>query len=90
MHASTVRIEGSVRGDIHGGEKVIIARTGNVRGNITAPRVTLEDGAIFKGSIDMDPGDATAASVPRSAKEAPAKKPGAAASEDSGFALKSG
>lgn len=28
--------------------------SGNVRGNITAPRVALEDGSRFKGSIDMD------------------------------------
>ena len=28
---------------------------GNVLGNIDAPRVTLEDGAKFKGSIEMNP-----------------------------------
>ena len=28
-----------------------------MRGNLVAPRVTLEDGAVFKGSIDMDPGE---------------------------------
>ena len=47
--------EGKVEGDISGGEKVIISKTGNVLGNIDAPRVTLEDGAKFKGSIEMDP-----------------------------------
>ena len=26
-----------------------------MRGNITAPRVILEDGSSFKGSVDMDP-----------------------------------
>lgn len=59
--ARVVKIEGEVTGDISGSEKVVIARSGNVRGNIVAPRVTLEDGAIFKGSIDMDPGEAAAA-----------------------------
>ena len=49
-----------VAGDIRGNEKVVISKSGNVRGNIIAPRMTLEDGAIFKGSIDMDPGDAAA------------------------------
>ena len=57
VHARMVRIDGEVTGDIKGGEKVVISKSGNVRGNIVAPRVTLEDGAIFKGSIDMDPGD---------------------------------
>ncbi len=58
VNARVVKIEGDVTGDIAGTEKVVIAKSGNVRGNIVAPRVTLEDGAIFKGSIDMDPGDA--------------------------------
>lgn len=55
--ARVVRVEGEVTGDITGYEKVVLTRSGNVRGNISAPRVTLEDGAKFKGSIDMDPGD---------------------------------
>ena len=55
VSARVVRIEGRVDGDITGGERVIIAKSGNVRGNIKAPRVLLEDGAVFKGSIDMDP-----------------------------------
>ncbi|MDX1554522.1 MAG: polymer-forming cytoskeletal protein [Xanthomonadales bacterium] len=57
VSARVVKIDGNVDGDIHGQEKVVITRSGNVRGNIKAPRVTLEDGAIFKGSIDMDPGE---------------------------------
>lgn len=56
VRANVVRIEGRVTGDIEGAEKVVITRTGNVRGNIVAPGVTLEDGAKFKGRIDMDPG----------------------------------
>lgn len=55
--AKVIRISGKVRGDLNGIEKVVISRTGNVHGNIKAPRMTLEDGAIFKGSIDMDPGE---------------------------------
>ena len=52
-----IKISGEVKGDINGGEKVVISRSGKVRGNIVSPRVTLEDGALFKGSIDMDPGE---------------------------------
>jgi cytoskeletal protein CcmA (bactofilin family) len=51
----SVKIHGEVTGDIVGSEVVIVSKSGQVRGNITAPRVTLEDGANFKGSIDMDP-----------------------------------
>jgi cytoskeletal protein CcmA (bactofilin family) len=55
VSARIVRVDGRLDGDITGQEKVIISKSGNVRGNIKAPRVLLEDGAIFKGSIDMDP-----------------------------------
>lgn len=55
IRATTINVEGELRGDLFGSEKVIIRKTGNVKGNITAPRVTLEDGAMFKGSIEMDP-----------------------------------
>lgn len=55
IQAKGIIVEGQVEGDIIGKEKVIIRRTGNMRGNIVAPRVTLEDGAMFKGSIEMEP-----------------------------------
>ena len=57
VSAKIVRVAGKVNGDICGSEKVMINSTGHVTGNIVAPRMTLEDGAIFKGSIDMDPGE---------------------------------
>lgn len=56
--ASKVFIDGRVQGDIVGMEQVALTANGWVRGNITAPRVKLDDGAKFKGSIDMDPTDA--------------------------------
>jgi cytoskeletal protein CcmA (bactofilin family) len=66
--ANVVRIDGEVTGDIVGIEKVVVTKTGRVHGNIVGPRVTLEDGAKFKGSIDMDPtGADRAAGKPASA-----------------------
>ena len=71
LTAKTVKIEGQITGDVTGSEKVILCKSGKVEGNIVAPRVTLEDGAKFKGSIDMDPGaaPATADSTKRAASE---------------------
>ncbi len=54
VNARTIFVEGKVEGDLNGDEQVIVHNSGNVRGNIVAPRVTLEDGCKFKGSIDMD------------------------------------
>ncbi|MDX1569114.1 MAG: polymer-forming cytoskeletal protein [Xanthomonadales bacterium] len=53
--AKVIIVEGSVEGDLKGGEQVEIRRSGNVLGNIIGPRVGLEDGAQFKGNIDMSP-----------------------------------
>lgn len=54
VNARAVFVEGKVEGDLKGDEQVVVQSSGNVRGNIVAPRVTLEDGCKFKGSIDMD------------------------------------
>ena len=53
IHAKVISVEGEVRGNLFGEEKIVIRKTGNVKGNLVAPRVSLEDGATFKGSIDM-------------------------------------
>ncbi|MGI9284433.1 MAG: bactofilin family protein [Pseudomonadales bacterium] len=55
IHAKVITVEGTVEGDLNGDDAVIIRQTGDVLGNIVAPRVTLEDGAKFKGGIDMEP-----------------------------------
>jgi cytoskeletal protein CcmA (bactofilin family) len=55
IYAKTIAIEGEVLGNLYGEEQLVLRQTSTVRGNITAPRVSLEDGANFKGSIDMSP-----------------------------------
>ena len=57
---ATIHIKGDVTGDedliIHGHvEGQINLKDYNVLGNVVSPRVTLEDGAMFKGSIEMEP-----------------------------------
>ena len=54
IKARNVIIEGTVEGDIHGSESVSIRETANVQGNIFTPRISITEGAHFKGSIDMD------------------------------------
>ena len=68
IEANQIIVEGELSGDMNGDEKVIIRETGNVYGNIVAPRVTLEDGALFKGSIEMEPGQTQTASNKNSSK----------------------
>ena len=55
VKAQEVLVEGTVDGNVYGTERVQIAETGNVNGNVYAPRVGVLEGASFKGAIDMDP-----------------------------------
>jgi cytoskeletal protein CcmA (bactofilin family) len=54
IHAKSIVVGGQVKGNISGDERVEVAATGTVVGDIRAPRVVLVDGARFTGSIDMD------------------------------------
>ena len=54
VHAKTVVVVGQVMGNITADDKVEVAPSGSVEGDIRAPRVALADGARFKGSIDME------------------------------------
>ncbi|MCP1675245.1 cytoskeletal protein CcmA (bactofilin family) [Natronocella acetinitrilica] len=54
LHAQSIYVEGTVQGDLYGTELVSIRKSARIFGNVTAPRVSLEDGAKFKGAIDMD------------------------------------
>jgi cytoskeletal protein CcmA (bactofilin family) len=55
VHAKVITVDGNMDGDLYGAERVSIRKTARVAGNIVAPRVSLEDGARFKGSIEMEP-----------------------------------
>jgi cytoskeletal protein CcmA (bactofilin family) len=52
-----VTVEGEVDGNVFAHEQAFLRQSGAIRGNISAPRVVLEDGSRFKGSIDMEPKD---------------------------------
>jgi len=54
IHAKVVSVEGEVRGNLMAGEQILIRKTATMLGNLTAPRVGLEDGCRFKGSVDME------------------------------------
>ena len=41
-------------GNILAGERVSISNSAKVKGDIKSPRVVIDDGARFNGSIDMD------------------------------------
>jgi cytoskeletal protein CcmA (bactofilin family) len=54
IQARAIMVDGTTDGDLTASESISIRATADVRGNLLAPRVALEDGARLKGSIEMD------------------------------------
>jgi len=86
VYGQTVIVEGEVDGNVFAGEQAILRQAGAIRGNIAAPRVVLEDGSRFKGSIDMEAKDSgrSAASGTQGQAQGPAKTPEAAVVQAAG------
>jgi cytoskeletal protein CcmA (bactofilin family) len=81
VYANSIVVEGEVEGDLIGKDEVIVRQSGKVKGNVAAPKVVLDSGARFQGSIDMEQTSpqARAAEVkvdkPAADKPAPAAPP---------------
>jgi cytoskeletal protein CcmA (bactofilin family) len=80
IHAKVVSVAGEVHGNLVAGEQILIRKTATMLGNLTAPRVGLEDGCCFRGSVEMeslpDRGKAVVAAGARAlGPVAPAKPP---------------
>ncbi len=53
IHAQNVLINGTLRGDIFADDLIEVCKSAKVQGNLIAPRIKLEDGGNFRGTIDM-------------------------------------
>ena len=72
VYANSITVEGEVEGDLIGKDEVVIRQSGKVKGNVAAPRVVLDSGARFQGSIDMEQQQARPAE-PKPQDKAPEK-----------------
>ena len=52
--AREVVVYGNVNGNVRAKGRIEIKKDGSVNGNLTTPQITIEDGAYFKGSIEID------------------------------------
>jgi cytoskeletal protein CcmA (bactofilin family) len=55
IHAGEVLVSGKVVGNLHASDRVDIRTDGSVIGDISTARISIEDGAHFKGRIEIDP-----------------------------------
>jgi cytoskeletal protein CcmA (bactofilin family) len=88
IHARVVSVAGEVHGNLLAGEQILIRKTATMLGNLTAPRVGLEDGCRFRGSVDMeaqpDKGRAASALTSRAPGAAVPAKPAEAGAQPAG------
>lgn len=56
ISARSVLVAGRVQGDVEGSERVEVGESGKLEGDIAAPRVTIAEGAFFKGKVEMTGG----------------------------------
>ena len=52
--ARDVHVQGRLSGRVRAGDRIAIAKTGSVDGEVTTSRIAVEDGAIFRGSINLE------------------------------------
>jgi len=47
-------VYGNVKGNLRAKDRIEIKKDGSVNGDLTTSRIMIEDGAYFKGSIEID------------------------------------
>ena len=63
VRAQVIVVEGTVNGDLLAEKAVMVRETARLRGNITAPSVSIVEGAHFTGGVDMEKKGAAAESA---------------------------
>jgi cytoskeletal protein CcmA (bactofilin family) len=67
--AREIVVLGKVRGNVSATDRVDIRAEGSLNGDVAAARISIEDGAFFKGGIDIRKPDAKTAAATASAPE---------------------
>ena len=68
--AREIVVLGKVRGNVSATDRVDIRAEGSLSGDVAAARISIEDGAFFKGGIDIRKPDAKTGAQPQSITEA--------------------
>lgn len=58
VEARSVRISGTLKGNVSASEKVELMPSGAIEGDVVAPRVAIAEGGFCKGKIEMNPSQA--------------------------------
>lgn len=77
--AGEVVVRGNLKGNIFARGRIVVRSDGVVTGDLTTPQVFIEEGALFKGSIEIERSTEKEAVLPEKESEGPAKVTAAAA-----------
>jgi cytoskeletal protein CcmA (bactofilin family) len=69
--AREVDVHGTVNGNVEATERIILRKDSNLVGDMKMASIVIEDGAYFKGSIDITRPQDTSAAAPGAAPKAP-------------------
>lgn len=86
IKVKSARISGVLVGNVTAEERVEIAPDGRMVGDLTAPKIIINDGAAFRGRIDMQNFDESP--KPKAEPSAPAKHPASGGDQATAAAAK--
>ncbi len=53
IEAREILVQGVVRGKLQGSDRVVLGRSSRVNGDVTTQHIVIEDGAQFRGHVEM-------------------------------------
>jgi cytoskeletal protein CcmA (bactofilin family) len=72
IHAKSVVVIGKVTGNVSATEKIEVQASGSVDGDVRAPRLIIQEGAVLNGAVEMTKGSGATSAPASSAASSPA------------------
>ncbi|HEY7856134.1 MAG TPA: polymer-forming cytoskeletal protein [Terriglobales bacterium] len=72
IDARELVVHGKLKGNAKASDRIELARTGSVQGDLAMARISIQDGAFMQGRVDIRSGQAAPAATPPSTASRPA------------------
>ena len=80
VKARTITVSGHLKGQVRAEERIEILKTGSLEGDLETAQIVIEDGAVFRGSIDILKPEQSGNALPQGNKPPLSQPPAAAES----------
>ncbi len=75
VHAKSVIVIGKVRGNVSATEKIEVQASGSVDGDVRAPRLIIQEGAVLNGAVEMTKGSGSSSTPASTSTSSAAPSP---------------